>query len=279
MEKKSLLKWVICLVLGVASVGCTQVYAQESSGCPEPLLPKHEESAVLSIYSSAFSKNAQTKKPVSGSYVVTSAGKNIIKSGEDSRIRLDHASVDVSGMTHLHFDVYSESQNQCLFDIRDGGYHMFSKTYIGDISIGEWNSVDVPLNEIPVAEDPGSQFDVKNVIRFTAGTRHTNFQGVYYFDNIYYYKENTGGETTGMCSLENSICKIVAFSDNLNLCSQEAIGSISIYNLQGGLLREVDAKFAKIIDVDVSDLSLGYYVLRVDFSNGRRENRMVWVSH
>ncbi len=273
-ERHSLSGQVLHFLLGISvCMASIAVYAEDPPVYPEPLTPAHEAEEIISIYCSSYSNSVNlhpvTKTPVEGSYVTTPGGKTIIISQEsNSSIRLDHTTVDISEQTHLHFDIYSETQGQFTFNIRDNGYRMFGNTYTDGVSTGQWISYDIPLSDNETEE-----FDYEHVIRFIAGTRHQNYQGTYYFDNIYYYKkEDDGGGAVGTINLEKSVYDIYFTSDNIIISAEENIKEITVYDIQGENLKNLVVN-SNIADISITGLQAGTYILKVELADGKLINR------
>ena len=188
-QKLNLLKRTVCFLMGfIPCFTCFVVYADEVN-YPEPLTPIHNEGDVLSLYSSSFKKNGLNKKPVDGRYVITASERQILEvkdTDKNSQLRLDFSGMDISEQTHFHVDVYAVDQDQFTFNMRNGSAStmMGPTTFINKVPKGQWISYDFALKEL----DGYDSFELTNLGRLFIGSRHANFKGTYYFDNLYFYK-------------------------------------------------------------------------------------------
>lgn len=250
------------------------VFGLQAQAYPEPPELAREVSDIISIYSSSLTNTENKNKnqaPINGSYVTTPLGKNIIMTREsDSRIRVDHTTIDVSGQTHLHFDMYSVSQPQYSASVTDASYVTLTKTVTSGIQTGEWIGYDIPLSELTSS---GSA-DLTHIIRFGGGTRHSNYPGTYYFDNIYYY--NTA--TTSIGDDENGSASRIFFDagnkDKLIIESNENIRTLKIYNISGKLLKSAVVNASNSI-IDVNNLQSGVYIVSVAFGEGKTSTQKI----
>jgi hypothetical protein len=147
--------------------------------------PTRNPTDVVSIFSDAYTNVAGTDfNPNWGQATVVSqapiAGNNTLRyAGLNYQGTQFAKNLDVSGMTHLHLDVWTKNSTALnVFLISPGPVE---KPFKLTVPTNGWASVDIPLtNFSPVA--------LKDLIQFKF-----DGNGDIYLDNIYFYKTGSGG--------------------------------------------------------------------------------------
>lgn len=149
--------------------------------------PTRPASNVISIYSDTYTNVAGTDlNPNWGQQTVTSqvtigGNKTLLMKGLNYQGIQFGSNQDVSGLTHLHLDVWTtNSSSFSVYLISPGPVE---KLYKITVPTSGWTSVDIPLSSFsPVNLRDAFQFKFEG-------------NGDIYLDNIYFYKEGSGGTT------------------------------------------------------------------------------------
>ncbi|MBK8920331.1 MAG: hypothetical protein IPM81_02320 [Saprospirales bacterium] len=171
-------------------------------------VPTRNPADVISIFSDTYTNIAGTDfNPNWGQATVVSqvsvAGNNTLRyAGLNYQGTQFANNLDVSGMTHLHLDFWTQnSSNLNIFLISPGPVE---KPFSLTVPTSGWASVDIPLaNFAPVALD--------NLIQFKF-----DGNGDIYLDNLYFYKNGGGGTiptTAAPTPAFNAANVISVFSD------------------------------------------------------------------
>ncbi|MBK8566874.1 MAG: Ig-like domain-containing protein [Saprospiraceae bacterium] len=151
-------------------------------------VPTRNPADVISIFSDAYTNAAGTDfNPNWGQATVVSqvpvAGNNtLLYSGLNYQGTQLGSNLDVSSMTHLHLDVWTNNSSALsVFLISPGPIETPS---VLTVPTSGWASVDIPLSSF-------SPVDLANIIQFKF-----DGNGDIYLDNIYFYKPGSGGGTT-----------------------------------------------------------------------------------
>ena len=135
---------------------------------------------------------------------VTVDGAPMIHLSKFNYIGLDYFSnqLDLSGMTHMHFDVLPITMNGALgvTPILVSGAPKERSTKVGDANTfkaQQWNAVDIALSDFGLDFINNKVFQVK----FDQGNSATD---ELYIANIYFYNNSVGEQTLKSISLSNS---------------------------------------------------------------------------
>jgi hypothetical protein len=174
------------LILLAASTGMVQ--AQPATPAP---VPTRLQADVLSVYSNTYS-NAFGTVTWSNASEVSISGNATRYANNVNFAQGAYASTSISGMTHLHIDIYTTTANTSKMKIQVGG----SVKGPWDTPNGVWTSIDLPLTT-------WSSPTTNNLINLQgyAGA------GTFYFDNIYFYKLSAtvpGAPTIGTATAGNT---------------------------------------------------------------------------
>lgn len=156
---------------------------------------------------------------------------------------------DVSGMTHLHIDYYTDNTTALeYFLINDSGEIAYNIQSNLGLTTGSWVSLNIPLSNWPI--DLTTIREIKVV-----------GNGTIYFDNWYFYNSTTA-------SVENN--ELLGFSmypnpatNSLNISAKETILSAEIFNVIGKKVMSVNINKTSE-SIDVSSLTSGIYLVKYD---------------
>ncbi len=143
-------------------------------------LPIHDAADVISVFSNAYENIAGTDlKPDWGQATVVTetevAGDPILNYAGLNYQGIQLGSVqDVSGMTHLHVDYWTQNSTQLnVFLISEGPVE---KAFALEVPTSGWNSMEIPLTDF-------SPVDLAKIIQFKF-----DGNGDIYLDNLYFHK-------------------------------------------------------------------------------------------
>jgi hypothetical protein len=175
-----------------------------------------------------------------------------------------NAPVDITGMTHIHFDYYApagdagESGHEFKFIIIGDGQGEMDyviKETGGDavIQFDKWVSVDVPLSHYQTL---GLTLD--KFLQYKLGSSSDLNTKIVYFDNIYIYNSATAGVENNKLS-DFSIYPNPA-TDMLNIATTSGIQSADIFNILGKKVKSFISNNSG--SFNVADLSSGVYLVK-----------------
>ena len=171
---------------------CPNDASSEADGCPlvvgptsPAATPTLTEADVLSVFSNAYTDIAGTNfNPgwgQAGTYTPETIGSDdVIKYGNINYQGIEYGTTDASGMTNLHFDIYTGDLTAIdIFLIDDTGEVSVTKTLVAN----QWNSIDIPLSEF-------TGRDLSKVFQFKLAGNPWNEGGfgTIWVDNIYFNK-------------------------------------------------------------------------------------------
>ncbi len=188
-------------------------FYNEGSGGDEPTIgapdPTRDEGSVISIFSDSYTDVAGTNfNPDWGQATQTSiidvAGNNtLLYAGLNYQGTELASQIDVTSMTHLHFDVWSRNSDNLMAFLISADPTTETFQSINMPTTG-WLQVDIALTEFsPVELNKIFQFKFEG-------------NGDVYLDNIYFYAEGVGGDepTTGAPAPTRDAAKVISiFSD------------------------------------------------------------------
>ena len=158
-------KLLLLLLLLTFSLG----YSQPSTPAP---VPTRLQADVLSVYSGTYAAAFGTVNWTNTADVLL-AGNATKLATNVTYAQGAYASTSISGMTHIHIDIYSTTASTSQMKVQVGG------TVKGNYATpnGVWTSLDLPLST-------WSSPTTNNLINLQgyAGA------GTFYFDNVYFYK-------------------------------------------------------------------------------------------
>ncbi|MCB9284712.1 MAG: hypothetical protein H6563_11605 [Lewinellaceae bacterium] len=171
-------------------------YNSGSSGTTGPAVaapvPTQDPADVISIFSDAYTNVAGTDFfPNWGQATVVSQllidGNNtLLYSGLNYQGIQLGANQDVSGMTHLHLDYWTENSTALnLYLISPGPVEA---PFTLSVPTSGWGSVDIPLSAF-------APVDLADVFQFKF-----DGNGDIYLDNLFFYKDSGGGDTPSVAA-------------------------------------------------------------------------------
>ncbi len=134
---------------------------------------------------------------------------------------------------------------------------------------GSWVSLDIPLSSFNHAGG-APQLDRTAIaqIVITAARADGNVPLNIFMDNIYFHK-NTTISGLNLTSNENSIsCYPNSVLNKLTVSAQSEINQVNILSLVGQQVKSVSVN-SKFKTIDLSDLSSGNYLVRIQLANGQ----------
>ncbi|SEC77072.1 PKD domain-containing protein [Tenacibaculum sp. MAR_2009_124] len=165
------------------SVEVTSAPTAPTEGAPVP--PARDAADVVSLFSDAYTNVAGTDfNPNWGQATVVTqediAGNNTLKyAGLNYQGMQIGSAQDVSAMTHLHIDYWTINSTALNTFLISGGPSETAKAMA--VPTSGWASVDIPLTDFTAV-------NLADVIQMKF-----DGNGDIYLDNIYMYKESTGG--------------------------------------------------------------------------------------
>ena len=163
-----------------------------------PMPPARDAADVISLFS-----NAYTNINVDTFYAEFSQGgglQDIQVEGDDVKqytgldfagVETIAATVDISGMTHFHIDVWTPlgiTFKNKLVDFLGDGFDGPNGVTEGEVTrnltMGQWNSLDIPISEYVSAGLTGTMDFSQLILDVDAVT------GTIFVDNIYFYSNN-----------------------------------------------------------------------------------------
>lgn len=159
-----------------------------------PTAPTVDASKVISVLSAAYTPATTWNFGGWGQSTISENinvdGAPVIHLSKFNYIGLDGFSnqLDLSGMTHMHFDVLPVAMEGSLgvTPILASGSVKENSTKVGDkttLKLGQWNAIDMPLSDFGLDFINNKVFQIK----FDQGNNATD---ELYIANIYFYKES-----------------------------------------------------------------------------------------
>lgn len=148
--------------------------------------PTRNPADVISVFSDAYTDIAGTDffpdwgQATVVSQVPVNGNNTLLYSGLNYQGTQLASAQDVSGMTHLHLDYWTENSSELnVFLISDGPVE--TGVALSVPTSGTWSSIDIPLTSF-------NPVDLTDVIQMKF-----DGNGTIYLDNIYFYVGGTGG--------------------------------------------------------------------------------------
>jgi hypothetical protein len=214
--------------------------------------PSQDAADVISVYSDAYTSIATNANPAWGqATVVTEIGvqeNNTLEYANLNYQGFEYTTADVSAMDNLHLDIYAVSFTEVLlFSLVAGGSEVaYNIGFQNDIDINDnlnqWVSIDIPMSHF-------ASLDLTQAAQFK-----TEGQGTVWLDNMYFWKEASGG-SLGVIDNDAEASVTVAPNPTTGLINVAG----DVYNVSGQkVLTNSD---------DLSGLPSGIYFIKV-ISNG-----------
>ena len=154
--------------------------------------PTKDADKVMSIYSNAYTAFTSYNYGAWGQSTVvtpeTVGGDEMLKLTKYNYLGFEYyTNLDLSGMKYLHIDVLpQQAMTLGITPILFEGTTVFEKsTSVGELTVGEWNSIDLPLSAFGLDfSNPSHQLKID----MGSGS------DIVYIDNIYFWTEEGGGD-------------------------------------------------------------------------------------
>ena len=149
--------------------------------------PAHNEDNVISLYSDAYKAAVNWKDGGWGQS--TKRTEEIIGEGKVSKFTNFNyfgfdgfdKELDLSEMEYVHLDILPLTDLNLRFTpIMKGGTPTEAPTSVGELVVGQWNSIDLELSKLGL--------DYANFKSFQAKLDGGNGNDAFYLDNLYYWK-------------------------------------------------------------------------------------------
>lgn len=168
------------------------------------------------------------------------------------------SSVNMTGMTKLHVDVYPETATTMSFGLVTT--QPLEPKKVLTLTTGQWNSIDVTLQELKNLV-PATNLALVKQVGFW------NVSGTFYIDNVYFY--NDANTSINEVSEEYSILLYPnPIADKLTVSANSDISQIFVRNLLGQTVYVFTVQGHEKT-VDLRTLSEGNYFVTVKLSNGQ----------
>jgi hypothetical protein len=235
--------------------------------------PTHADADVMSVYSFHYAPSVPVTNvnPGWGQATQTSFevinGESIVKMKTLNYQGHDLTETDVSSMTHLHADVWSENGGETLAIFPLDGSNPEPRS--GPIALqAGWNQVDLELATLPQGIFGGTikQFKFSNDLNNGANLP------LIYVSNLYFYADSTAsvGEIQ---DFELSLYPNPA-TDIVNINTSISIDNVRLYDLTGRIVMEANPK-KESFDLDVTDLSKGVYLVKLSAGNKEATTKLI----
>ncbi len=237
---------------GVSTSTITVAFTIDPTPTTAAPTPSQDEADVISVYSDAYTSIATNANPAWGqATVVTEIGvqeNNTLEYANLNYQGFEYTTADVSAMDNLHLDIYAVSFSEVLlFSLVAGGSEVaYNIGFQNDIDINDnlnqWVSIDIPMSHF-------ASLDLTQAAQFK-----TEGQGTVWLDNMYFWKEASGG-SLGVIDNDAEASVTVAPNPTTGLINVAG----DVYNVSGQkVLTNSD---------DLSGLPSGIYFIKV-ISNG-----------
>ena len=235
--------------------------------------PTHAAADVMSVISAHYNSGVPITNvnPGWGQATQTSLetinGEEILKMKTLNYQGHDLTETDVSSMTHLHADVWSENGGETLAIFPLDGSNPEPRS--GPIALqAGWNQVDIELATLPVGTFGGTikQFKYSNDLNSGA------ILPLVYVANLYFYADSTAsvGEIQGF---ELSLYPNPA-TDIVNINTSVSVDQVRLYDLTGRKMMEANPN-KENFDLDVTGLSKGVYLVKLNAGNKEATTKLI----
>lgn len=155
-------------------------------------IPTQDAADVIAIYSDTYSPITVTELPTSWS---GSAYDEVSVEGDNAMLftNFDFLGMvtdygnptDLTGMTHVHFDYWTPNAAELGLKLVNTALDPIQEDIesVGDVSLGQWIGVDIPLSDFNMDRSAVTQLIFDNLIENDA-------DDTVYIDNFYFYNSN-----------------------------------------------------------------------------------------
>ncbi|MFZ4583413.1 MAG: fibronectin type III domain-containing protein, partial [Paludibacter sp.] len=206
-----------------AAANNPQVVSATTSAFPSVTNPTVNAANVMSVYSGTYTNLPTIMQNWYGNTFTTVSlgGNEALKNTSICCFGYEFTDkpINVSAMTKLHVDIYSESLPSFTVGVTGGGE--FKKSGIA-LTAGQWNSIDILLSDLT-----GANLAAINQIGFW------DLNGTFYLDNLYFYNENVVADTEAPTAFSATAGTITADEVQLLLNATDNSGLVS-YSISYG---------------------------------------------
>lgn len=181
-------------------------------------------------------------------------------------------SVDLSGMTHLHFDYFIDNvPTGAVIGIQliDDNNNNFYQPNLSTGALGEWVSVDVPLADFTNA---GGGTDYSAVKLVQANIINFNASSPAWIDNLYFYREASASTS------DFNTVKFNAYpnpsNDNWNISGNTEITKVSVFDILGKEVMTLTPNRNEAI-IEASNLGTGIYFAKIEGVKGNKTLKLI----
>lgn len=200
-----------------AAANNPQVVSATTTAFPSVTNPTVSAANVMSVYSGTYTNLPTIRQNWYGNTfsTVTIGGNEATKNTSICCFGYEFTDkpINVSAMTKLHVDIYSESLPSFTIGVTGGGE--FKKSGIA-LTAGQWNSIDILLSDLT-----GANLAAINQIGFW------DLNGTFYLDNLYFYNENVAADTEAPTAFTATAGTITADEVQLLLNATDNSGLVS----------------------------------------------------
>ena len=250
-----------------------EVNALDATPAQAAPTPTHAAADVMSVISAHYNSGVPITNVNPGwgqatqTSLVTINGEEILKMKTLNYQGHDLTHTDVSSMTHLHADVWSENGGETLAIFPLDGSNPEPRS--GPIALqAGWNQVDIELANLPVGTFGGTikQFKYSNDLNGGANLP------LVYVANLYFYADSTAS-VDKIQGFELSLYPNPA-TDIVNINTSISIDNVRIYDLTGRIVMEANPNKMNF-DLDVTDLSKGVYLVKLNAGNKEATTKLI----
>jgi hypothetical protein len=240
-------------------IGSPYLHATPPDPFPDPPTPPYAKNTVSYIFSSTYGN--VTISGFSGKEkATTSGGKSVVKVETNGYLRTAlSVAKDLSGYTHLHFDVYNVSITGTYgIQLRSGGSTGPNSNSINiSKDLNKWISADIALSEL---KNDAVDFTQINYFQLKA-----NANSEFYADNVYFYKSTA----TAIEDIKENTCKIIfdRYNKRVSLSAEKSIETVKIYSIQGKILKNIVTNSTEV-NIGIIDLQSGVYIVTAKLADG-----------
>ncbi|GAB1415872.1 hypothetical protein MASR2M117_12780 [Paludibacter sp.] len=227
--------------------------------------PTQPEAKVLSIFSDTYTSLVGVNfNPNWGQQTTYTAVEvqenNVLKYTNLNYQGIDFGqNIDVSGMTHLHIDAWTEDETSIHAFVISRTEPTEKYVNLTPLNLGEWNSYDIALSAYT---DQGMSMSQLFQFKFEGSGGKT-----IYLDNLYFYDDLNTSSSVQDITNRGVVCYPNPVADKMSIHSKDAISLVTITNLVGQTLKIYAAPQANS-QLDVSSLPAGNYMVSIQLQDG-----------
>lgn len=179
----------------------------------------------------------------------------------------DITEVDVSSMTHVHMDVWSENGGDSFRFFPLDGSAPEPHTALTTLQAG-WNSFDFELATLPNGNFGGTLKQMK----YDSGGDNNVLISLMYVANVYFY--NSATASTNKLNAFNLSLYPNPVKNIVNITTGESIDMVRIYDLTGRMVKQANPNSSEF-SLNVADLSKGAYLVRLNAGDKQATAKLI----